>query len=375
MKKKIVVVPASRWQLSLINFLKRKKFYVYSLDDDDNAMGHKYSDKRLNIKTNEIKKIIKFTKKHNLKIISCCSDFGERICYSLKNKSIRMFNKYYQRKIQKKNGIETPFFQKDILTYSNQKKFKEFIVKPVIGSGSRDVSKINKTFKTIYKKGYLFEQFIEGKEYNVDGFFYNKKLYVYGVMEKKKVKNSFTVSYLLNYSRLTLNQTKKIRELLLFFFNKMKYPNGPVHAEIIINDKKKPIIVESHPREVGFDVYYQLLRNITGLNLHQNTLNARLNLKIKENSLISKNKFKYFCTRMIPINKNGIIDYIKFKKIKKNKNIVIFKKLFVKSGDKINKIDNDSSRLGYILCMSNKVKNLTFFSKKILDKKFILKYK
>ena len=48
MKKKIVIFPASRWQIDLIKFLKKKNYYVYSLDDNSLALGHTYSNKRLN---------------------------------------------------------------------------------------------------------------------------------------------------------------------------------------------------------------------------------------------------------------------------------------------------------------------------------------
>ena len=51
MSKKIVVIPASKWQISIIKFLRNKNYYVYSLDDDDDAIGHTYSNKRLKIKT------------------------------------------------------------------------------------------------------------------------------------------------------------------------------------------------------------------------------------------------------------------------------------------------------------------------------------
>ena len=63
MKKKIVVIPANKWQINIIKFLKSKNYNVYSLDDDKDAIGHKYSNKRLKIKTFRFKTIKKFSKK------------------------------------------------------------------------------------------------------------------------------------------------------------------------------------------------------------------------------------------------------------------------------------------------------------------------
>ena len=55
MKRKIIVFPASQWQCDLIKYLKRINYFVYSLDDDNNAIGHNFSSKRLNINSKEIK--------------------------------------------------------------------------------------------------------------------------------------------------------------------------------------------------------------------------------------------------------------------------------------------------------------------------------
>ena len=68
MGKKIVVIPASKWQINLIKFLRANNYYVYILDDDDKAIGHKYSNKRLKIKTSDTKKLKNFLKKNQAKI-------------------------------------------------------------------------------------------------------------------------------------------------------------------------------------------------------------------------------------------------------------------------------------------------------------------
>ena len=86
MIKKFVVTPASRWQVEMINYLRKKKFYVMSLDDDSHAIGHKFSNKRLFIKTKNKKELIKFSNKIKIFFLSVCSDFGEKICNNLNKK-------------------------------------------------------------------------------------------------------------------------------------------------------------------------------------------------------------------------------------------------------------------------------------------------
>ena len=376
MSKKIVVIPADKWQVNIINFLRNKNFYVYSLDDDDKAIGHTYSNKRLKIKTSDSKKLKNFLKKNDAKIFSVCSDFGEKISNTCLNKNNILFNKYNQRLIQKKLKFNIPFFRKDFVTSNDLKKFKKIISKPIYGSGSNNIFIIEKSKKKVKRKNYIFEEFIDGEEFNVDGFFYNKKFYLYAIMQKKKIKNSLTVSYIMKSNILNEKIINNLKNNLNSFFSKSKYPNGPVHAEVLMNKKDKKIfIVESHPREAGFDLYYKLCKKITGLNLISNTVNAKLGKKLKEIDLKSKNKFKYFCMRMIPMKKKGEIKNIYFSKLKRNKNIQVFTDLFVKPGNKVEYKSNDASRLGSIMCISNKIYNLEKYSKYILDKNFNLEYK
>ena len=45
MKNKIIVFPASKWQCDLIKYSKEINYFVYSLDDSCNAIGHNFSDR------------------------------------------------------------------------------------------------------------------------------------------------------------------------------------------------------------------------------------------------------------------------------------------------------------------------------------------
>jgi predicted ATP-grasp superfamily ATP-dependent carboligase len=374
MKKKIIVFPASRWQIDLIKFLKKKNYYVYSLDDDNLALGHTYSNKRLNIDSKKISEIRKFIKRNKCNILSCCSDLGLKLINKIYYKKNNYFNKYKQRLIQKDNGINTPKFFKPI--QFNYKKFlscnKKVIIKPISGSGSNNVEYYEK-FPKIFKGKKIIEEFIDGKEFNVDGYFNDQKTIIYAIMEKKKIKKSKTVSYIMKQNSLAKKIIKKIDRILSIFLRSSKYPNGPFHAEIIINKKNnEPYIVEAHPREAGFDLFYLTCKKITGLNLYQNLLDTRLHGKVNEKNLISKNVYKNFCCRMIPININGKIKNIFFKRINKNKNLKIYFRTFFKKNQNISIKSNDSSRLGFIQCFSNNKVDLEKYSLKLKKKYFKL---
>ena len=183
MKSKIIVFPASQWQCDLIKYLKRKNYFVYSLDDDNNAVGHNFSSKRLNINSKEIKKIKSFIKRNKCKIISSCSDLGQKLVNKVNNKKNDIFNKFKQREIQKKLFLNTPFYF-SVKNY-NKKSFiacqKKVVSKPILGSGSNGLNYHN-NFKKYKNKNLLYEQFIEGKEFNVDGFIYKNNIYFYAII-------------------------------------------------------------------------------------------------------------------------------------------------------------------------------------------------
>ena len=105
--KKFLVVPSSLWQCELIKFLQKKNSFVYSLDDNNLAAGHKIADKRINIKISDTNKLKKFIKRNKIIPISTCSDFGQKVVNKLLNKKNNLFNKYLQRLKQQKLQIKT----------------------------------------------------------------------------------------------------------------------------------------------------------------------------------------------------------------------------------------------------------------------------
>ena len=62
-------------------------------------------------------------------------------------------------------------------------------------------------------------------------------------MKKKKINNSLTVSYILKNNILNRKVINNLKSNLNSFFSKSKYPNGPVHAEVIINKKNKKFLL------------------------------------------------------------------------------------------------------------------------------------
>ena len=378
--KNFIVVPAGIWQVPIIKILKKKKFNVYTLDDDALAIGHSYGKKNLKVRTNNIKKLKKFCNENKCKVISLSSDFGLNIKNQIENNK-KLPNKLEQRKIQKKLKLNYPKFGK----IGNFKKTyitknKSFIIKPVSGSGSKNISEINlskknKDFKNNYNKNYIFEEKIEGTEFIYDGFCYNGKVYNYIIGKKIKLKKQF-VTHVIHSTKISNNIKKKMNRYAEIFLNSLNFFQGPFHIEFMIQkNSKKLYMVETNFRGIGFDIYSKMIKKISGVDVLQKQIEIELQKKIKTKTLINKKLYNNFCFRLIPIKKNGKIKNIKFKKIKIIKDVILTKKLFFKKNDIVEAKKQDSSRFGYIYLLSknNKI-NLIKYSDKILKNYFSVKY-
>lgn len=374
--KKFLVVPSSKWQLGLIKYLKKKKFQVYSLDDDDTAIGHKHADSRIKINTKNISKIKLICEKKKLLPISCCSDYGSKIINKIQRKNINHFNKIKQRKIEKKLGLNTPFFynHKNFSLKNFKRCNNKVISKPIIGSGSNSVN-YHEKFKIYNNHNIFYEEYIDGTEYNVEGIIYNKELFFFAIMQKKK-NNSRFVSYILKKKFLDQKIIDKIKKVVSLLIVNSKYPNGPFHTEIIIQKKSnKVFIVESHPREAGFNMFFFTCGKLTGLDLYKITTDLKLKKKISTKSFVSKKLYSNYCCRMIPIKREGRLKKIYFKKFKDEKDINTFIDIFSKKNDNLINNHNDASRLASIQSFSNNNQiNLEAYTLKILKKYFVAEY-
>ena len=378
--KNFIVTPSSIWQVPIIKALKKRKFNVYTLDDDDKALGHNFGNKRINIKTSKINSIKNFCKKNKIKMTSLSSDFGLKVISNVEN-NIKLPNKFDQRKIQLNSNLDFPKFEKiKDLKPKIFNDLKSLIIKPKSGSGSRNIFEIKnfdklKNFKNFFNNNFFYEEKIEGTEFIFDGFYYNGTIYTYLVGKKIKIKNQF-VSYLIHSVKTTKKLNEKMNEYAKIFLKESNYPNGPFHMEFILQKKtKKLFMVETNFRGIGFDIYSKMIKKITGVDVINRQIDLDLNIRIDPKKLINKKRYRNFCFRLIPIKKSGEIRTIKFKKIKKNINIKIFKKIFNKKNDQVELKNQDSSRLGYIYLISKNMKfNLKEYSKKLINNNFTIKY-
>ena len=141
---KVLIIPAGYGQINIIKYFKNKKYKTFTLDDDDHAVGHNFSDYRVKIKSKNLSKIKKYVKKENLKVVSTASDFGFKLKNKIMFNSIKakklnnLLNKYLQKKKWKKIERNTEFFE--LKDFQKKKLIKSsYVLKPKFGAGNNDI--------------------------------------------------------------------------------------------------------------------------------------------------------------------------------------------------------------------------------------------
>ncbi len=389
MKQNVIFVPGGYWQADTIKRLKKNNsINSIVIDDDQNAPGRKYSSLNIDIKSHKSEKLKLFLKKKkikNFKVMSLYSDHGVKIKNMLLSDKNRFnynlfLNKYLFRKKLNSIKLSNCLFTKatNINKFPNNKKL---ILKPIIGSGSKNVEKfqsknlLRKKLKKIKKKNFLVEEFIRGEEFAVDGFVFKKNIFFYFFAHKEKTKKSNgLVSKVYKQNKLNLEKINKIKKIITLTLKNFNYRFGPFHAEVIIA-KNKIHIVEIHPRGAGYDVASKFIKTLTNVDLQQLEMSYLLNKDINLDNFRPKVVYNNFCIRFFPNNQSGKIKSIYFKKFKINKEVKILKKIFYKKGSIIKNSVDDSARLCYLMLFSNNKKlNLVEKSNNILKKYFKIKY-
>lgn len=374
--KIIIFVTAGIWQLPGIKEAKKLGLKILGIDHDKDALGLKLCDYKIVNNLDDHQLIINKINNYNLLplgSISYCSEAGMKLSSKLienyklfglkKNISKILTNKNFQRKKLKNFILQPKFFsskKKSEIKSFIRRENKPLIIKPVDGSGSKGVIKIDKKNKNINlnniinsslvfskTKQLIVEQFIDGVELTVEIFFIKGFAINLAITKKKKLKISDnTVAYELATVDLKDKEKNKIFNFVVSAYKRIGYADGPGHAEIIKKNNNL-YIVELAGRGAGFDVFSKFLPLISNINLPKilvlQSIDQLKNIKFKKQ------------------NNHGIIKYYpskegRIKKIITSKNVLsqkIFFKKFVKVGQKTNLAKSDGDRNGYIMVIDN----------------------
>lgn len=164
------------------------------------------------------------------------------------------------------------------------------ICKPRDNSGSRGVKFvrtldelqpcINEALLYSNQSTILVEEFIEGREFSIEGLHYEGKSEVIQFTEKKTTEFPYNVE--LGHKQpanLTEDEREAIREIVEKIGKALHFENCPSHTELKINDRGI-FVIETSPRLGGDYITSTLTPLSTGINLEDQLLHIALGEKI-----------------------------------------------------------------------------------------------
>lgn len=354
---------------------KRMGYKVVAIDGNENSVGFEYADEFYCVDLKDKTKILKIAKEKNIKAIipspigSILSNVGF-LNDELKLKGIseeaalnctdkKIMNNILKYDIELPKQIEANGYNeiKDAIKIIGI----PCIVKPKKGSGSRgvvaifDEDNIEKLVQVHLKdsnsKSSIVEEFIEGKEYGIDGIIIDGEFRI--IMTRDKTLTDLPYRQEVSYtapSDLSISDLIIVEDYLKKICKLLKLNHCIIHCDLIYQDKK-PKLIEISGRPSGLKISEKLIPECISINMIENILNYMLDKKYSFDSFVKKNILLQF----IDVSQGRVLDIPSFEELT-SENIIHYNSK-IKKGDILNKIKNGTelyNRGYFILSADNK---------------------
>lgn len=389
MDKRLLVIGAGFLQSFIIKKAKEMGIYVLALDGDKDAEGFKYADEFEIIDITNFEKCLKYAQEKFIDgVMTGATDYGvittSYIAEKLNLPGIEMnISKLVKDKYQISrvlNEINHNYF-KQLYKIRDVKELDELqcklsyplIVKPIDGSGSKGVNKVNcldELNKSVIdalnnsKLGVaMIQDYIMGKEYGADVFVYANKITVYGPIGKKMTSSPYYAE-LGHYYPTTLDEDKIINQIV-FYIKKLNITFGAYNIDYIVDEYNNICIIDMGARLGG----NLISSHIVPLAFNEDYLGNVIRISIGWEPIYSNKKSKYnVLSKVLALDEGKVISYDTQFKEDIYKNNVIFED-HINVGNCINKYRNNLDGMGYIILYSeNSMERLDKESEEIIQK-------
>lgn len=300
-KKTVLVFGVGELQKSIIARAKAMGLYVVGIDPFEDAVAKDDCDAFEVVGGQDLIRTIAVCHKYNVNaIVTAATDkplvmmasVAEKLGYPFYsvNTAIWSTDKYQMKQRFLEGGV--PCAQGRLIHKASEAEDLYFpvICKPRDNSGSRGV-KLCRNLQELqecidealqYSKldTVLVEEFIEGREFSIEGLHYDGKSEVIQFTEKKTTEFPYNVE--LGHKQpanLTDEQRDAIREIVSKIGAALKFENCPSHTELKVNDRGI-FVIETSPRLGGDYITSTLTPLSTGINLEDQLLHIALGEKV-----------------------------------------------------------------------------------------------
>lgn len=371
--KKIMILGASRQQVSMICKAKEYGLYVIAVDYDQDAIGFQYADKSLVVSTIDKEAVLEQVKIYKPDYITTSiSDMpvrtvayvnqmiGKKGDFSYED-ALCVTNKFFMRERLKNNGVPCPRFDKA----SSQAEFIEkaksygdmFVVKPADNAGSRGVRLVSgqENLQDVYREAkqysrcgdIMIEEYMEGAEVSVEALTANGATTIVAITDKIVTEPPYFVE--LGHaepSRLPGNLRKEIEKITKAAIKAMNISDSPTHTEVKLT-KEGPKIVEIASRLGGDCITSKLVPLSTGVDMPDNSLRIVMGMPLD----LEQKSRRGGAAVLFLTGKAGIVrDISGIEKACKGEGVESVE-LYCKTGDTILDLKNSNHRLGHVVAV------------------------
>ena len=367
---KLLILGASLTQLPIIKKAVELGYYVITLDNIPNNIGHTFSHKSINCSTADQIGVLKLAQQLNINgITTFASDIATPtvalVAESLNLPSCSLSttkilaNKANFRVFQEKNNLPHPsfFISKNVSDIDKIPTHltTPLIFKPIDTSGSRGITKVEEFNLNHYhdafrhaqqysrSKTVSIEKLIIGTDVSGDGFLINGKLYAFIT---QKYKNNFIpIGHSLPNNISTENE-QRILNTVEQTCHAAEYFNGPIDFDANISEQHT-IIIEMSPR-LGGNGIPELIHYHTGIDLIEMSIEYALGKPLK--TPLEPIQTASCGSYIFGSEEVGQLEYIASKEeILEHIPILLKYQLNYTQGDTIPTFDHSGNSLGYAL--------------------------
>ncbi len=367
MNKKIAILGANYQYLSFYRQTKALGYEIYSFGraSDDHVSAEKYADHFYDISFKEKERILGICKQEGVQgvtsfIIESALPYVYYIsrglgipCNSPECEALTE-NKFTMREQMRKEGVNCPAYKAIKSVEEAEGVPFPVIVKPSDSGGSRGVTlvrdkkdlaiAVERAFEWSPSRTALVEQFIEGREFSIEGISYQGRHHVLQITDKETTGAPYFVE-LAHHQPAELNQEQwnSIANLTLKLLTALKVEYGASHTEIKMDGDGIPYVIEMGARMGGDYINSDMVYLSTGYDFVKGILEISTGCFTEPSFPIKQHSGVYF---LCEETKEKVLPYIE------NKD----KYPFVYDADiwgKIQKVQCNSDRGGYFIYQSD----------------------
>ena len=387
----IMVFPGTESQIALIKKLQQIGYKVLCVDPNENAPGLKVADDYEYADILDVDKCLAIAKKKNvLAVLSDECDIAmptvahvnrEIGAQSIGDDLTQLYtNKYLMREFSSKLGLPCPKYKEcncldEAIVFFEECGEKKMIIKPLNSNSSRGVYTITsvKDLEENYKEAekytrgknqVLCEEYIEGREFTIDGIVVDGKHYSLAVSKKKHFSYNKNIACELYFSPYDKEYDyDSLRRQNDYYVEKSGLSFGFTHAEYKYNGKEF-VLIEIGARGGGNFISSKIVPAVTGFDRYQILIDDTLGVKSSGSRTVS-NAGKCAVLKFFDITeKSGKVAAIEGEELLKKMPEIISYEFHFQKGSIIQEAQNDSLRIGFYIAVADDTKQLN----EIMDK-------